>query len=73
MTKQNPDSRMLQSLIHELMRVDDVQAAGESEYDGKPCIKVYFSDEASLKESMIPESKHGVAIIKVVSGSIQAQ
>lgn len=55
-----------------LMKLNGVQAVGESVADGKPCLKVYFMDKATMTSTLIPDSI-GIPVVKVVSGSIQSQ
>ena len=71
-SEQDFDPRIIDKFKTILMELNGVQGVGESIADGKPCLKVYFLDKASMKSTVIPDTIR-VPVLKVVSGSIQSQ
>lgn len=55
-----------------LMRVNGVQAVGESVSNGEFCFKVFFDNEQSLEDAVLPEFG-SISIVCAVSGSIEPQ
>ncbi|MDA7879900.1 hypothetical protein N9B41_00410 [bacterium] len=62
----------LREFKRKLMRVNGVQAVGESLSNGEFCFKVYFTDEQSMKDAVFPEFE-SVPIVCVIAGSIEPQ
>ena len=62
----------LREFKRKLMRVNGVQAVGESLSDGEFCVKVFFADEQSMKDAVFPELE-SVSIVCAISGSIETQ
>ena len=70
--EQEFDPEVINEFKAALMKLDGVQAVGESIADGKPCLKVYFLDDASMQTTLIPDAIT-IPVVKVVSGAIRPQ
>ncbi|WP_202985832.1 hypothetical protein [Nostoc sp. UIC 10630] len=57
----------------DLLRINGVVGVGISEYEDKPCIKVYLENESLNVQKQIPKQLNGFKVDTQVTGSIQAQ
>ena len=72
LSKRKTEPSELSEFKRELMRVNGVQAVGESVSNGEFCFKVFFDSEQSLKDAVLPELGK-IPIVCAISGSIEPQ
>ena len=64
-----PDiAELIRQNRNEWLAIDGVEAVGQSEIEGTPCIKLYLS-----KDVAVPNAIQGVSIIKQIAGKINKQ